>query len=417
MAESSVRQRKQGGGGGGGRQRLEVPPRDAGAEDTPGDSSTESEPPSPAVEAASAPQKPQLLVDSAEKWKSWRRRFWATWAMLFAFVVLIYLGHTVVLVFIFAAQTMMFKEIVSLGHKVSRENQLPGFRHLQWFWYVTTQYFIYTRVVRKVTPEFDSLPFSVFMSAHNSFFAFMMYCLGVVGFVLSLRTGHYKYQFGMFAWCHMAILLIVVQTSLLIANLFQGLFWLVFPALLIVNNDVWAYFFGFFWGRTPLIQLSPKKTWEGFIGASFTTLIVGFFLPRILAYWNFMVRTRARTPPQARARARGAHPPARAGVPQGRPLLRAPRLPAALRVRARALRAGARAGRCCRRAGTQLGDGEHCSDPGRWRRGRCPRLVSHTRAQFHGVIFAIFASIIAPFGGFFASGFKRAFKKKDFGDM
>ena len=29
---------------------------------------------------------------------------------------------------------------------------------------------------------------------------------------------------------------------------------------------------------------------------------------------------------------------------------------------------------------------------------------------------AIFASIIAPFGGFFASGFKRGFKIKDFGD-
>lgn len=28
----------------------------------------------------------------------------------------------------------------------------------------------------------------------------------------------------------------------------------------------------------------------------------------------------------------------------------------------------------------------------------------------------MFASIIAPFGGFFASGFKRAFKMKDFGD-
>jgi len=27
-----------------------------------------------------------------------------------------------------------------------------------------------------------------------------------------------------------------------------------------------------------------------------------------------------------------------------------------------------------------------------------------------------FASLIAPFGGFFASGFKRAFKIKDFGD-
>jgi len=35
----------------------------------------------------------------------------------------------------------------------------------------------------------------------------------------------------------------------------------------------------------------------------------------------------------------------------------------------------------------------------------------------HTVILALFASLIAPFGGFFASGFKRAFKIKDFGDI
>jgi phosphatidate cytidylyltransferase len=34
----------------------------------------------------------------------------------------------------------------------------------------------------------------------------------------------------------------------------------------------------------------------------------------------------------------------------------------------------------------------------------------------HVLWMAIFASIVAPFGGFFASGFKRAFKIKDFGD-
>ena len=32
------------------------------------------------------------------------------------------------------------------------------------------------------------------------------------------------------------------------------------------------------------------------------------------------------------------------------------------------------------------------------------------------MVLAAFASIIAPFGGFFASGFKRGFKIKDFGD-
>jgi phosphatidate cytidylyltransferase len=32
--------------------------------------------------------------------------------------------------------------------------------------------------------------------------------------------------------------------------------------------------------------------------------------------------------------------------------------------------------------------------------------------QIHAVVFALFASLIAPFGGFFASGFKRAIKIK-----
>src|SRR4051794_35408824 len=37
--------------------------------------------------------------------------------------------------------------------------------------------------------------------------------------------------------------------------------------------------------------------------------------------------------------------------------------------------------------------------------------------QWHGIGLGVFASVIAPFGGFFASGFKRAFKFKDFGDL
>ena len=35
--------------------------------------------------------------------------------------------------------------------------------------------------------------------------------------------------------------------------------------------------------------------------------------------------------------------------------------------------------------------------------------------QLHAVMLALFASVIAPFGGFFASGVKRGFKVKDFG--
>lgn len=53
------------------------------------------------------------------------------------------------------------------------------------------------------------------------------------------------------------------------------LFRFIVPVSMIVCNDVMAYMFGFFFGRTPLIQLSPKKTWEGFIGGGFSTVVFG----------------------------------------------------------------------------------------------------------------------------------------------
>ena len=34
------------------------------------------------------------------------------------------------------------------------------------------------------------------------------------------------------------------------------------PVCLVICNDIMAYMFGFFFGRTQLISISPKKTWE-----------------------------------------------------------------------------------------------------------------------------------------------------------
>ena len=56
----------------------------------------------------------------------------------------------------------------------------------------------------------------------------------------------------------------------------------------VISNDIFAYIFGFFFGRTRLIKLSPKKTWEGFIGGGISTLLFSAFvrmswLTRLLA--------------------------------------------------------------------------------------------------------------------------------------
>ncbi|KAL5988021.1 phosphatidate cytidylyltransferase [Asimina triloba] len=57
----------------------------------------------------------------------------------------------------------------------------------------------------------------------------------------------------------------------------------------------------------------------------------------------------------------------------------------------------------------------HC-DPGPLFKPEYYPLPGWLPAWWHALALGLFASIIAPFGGFFASGFKRAFKIKDFGD-
>ena len=60
--------------------------------------------------------------------------------------------------------------------------------------------------------------------------------IGVVGFVISLKKGHYKYQFGMFAWCHLTILLVIFQSSFLVVNLLDGMIWSHNTQMKTINN-------------------------------------------------------------------------------------------------------------------------------------------------------------------------------------
>ena len=80
----------------------------------------------------------------------------------------------------------------------------------------------------------------------------------------------------------MALLCVVTQSYLIIQNMFQGLIWFIMPIMMVIINDIMAYVFGFFMGRTPLIKLSPKKTWEGFIGGGLATVVMSFGLAYLM---------------------------------------------------------------------------------------------------------------------------------------
>lgn len=64
-----------------------------------------------------------------------------------------------------------------------------------------------------------------FLVTYHRFISFCLYIIGFVGFVLSLVNKYYMKQFSLFAWTHVALLIVVTQSYLIIQNIFEGLIW------------------------------------------------------------------------------------------------------------------------------------------------------------------------------------------------
>ena len=167
----------------------------------------------------------------------------------------------------------------------------------------------------------------------------------------------------------MALFLIVFQAHFVMNNVFEGMIWFFLPAALVITNDIFAYICGITFGRTPLIAISPKKTMEGFIGAWICTIVFGFLLTNVLMNSKYFICPVNDLGANLWTGLECAPNPVFKTTPY------------------------------------QLPEWTHIS-----------RTIWVEPIQFHVFVLASFASLIAPFGGFFASGLKRSFNIKDFGD-
>lgn len=212
--------------------------------------------------------------------------------------------------------------------------------------------------------------------------SFALYVIGFVTFVLTLRSRFYKYQITQLTWTIMILIIIVAQSNFIVKNLFEGIVWFLLPCAIIVCNDIFAYFSGFFFGKKfiqrPFLSISPNKTWEGFLGATFWTLLFAFYFADFISQYNWFI---------------------------------------------------------CPRAGSQAFQPLNCTPDSVF----VPKnyyfadylsediysfltnklhwhltYVTLRPLQLHALVLALFGSLIAPFGGFFASGIKRAYNIKDF---
>ena len=327
-------------------------------------------------------EKATLLVNEAprKKWHNFLVRTVWTLIMVGGFLGLILAGHISVIFLVCLIQVLVYKEVISIAHLPSKEKKLPWFRTLNWYFLTATSYFLYGEsLIYYFKHSFYVDALFTPLATHHRFISFIIYCIGLVLFVMNLKKGHYRFQFSQFGWTHMALLLVVCQSHFIMNNIFEGLIWFILPVALVIVNDICAYICGFFFGKTPLIKLSPKKTWEGFIGALICTFIFAFFFSSWLTQFPYMI-----CPAQDLSSTAFS---TQSCLPNPIFVYRNYYIPPSL---------------------TSLI--KHTL------RLENVRTLSIAPIQFHSLAFASFASLIAPFGGFFASGAKRAFKIKDFGD-
>jgi phosphatidate cytidylyltransferase len=374
-----------------------------------------------------------MLKDNSERWKKWWTRFYSTVLMISSFGLLIYLGHLALIALVLLLQIGSFYEIVAIRateydakklkarkrrqQRKERQNEqddddededddddeddeddiaddddsvediVPVHKFLDFWFFITTLYYINAKTFFARFPVFFGLGgdgadgdavhgWLSYLGTHHGFISFSFYMIGLVTFVLTLEKGKYRRQFKQLAWTMVSVMAVALAGSFHVVTIFEGLFWFLVPVMLVICNDIFAFVWGFHFGKTPLIKLSPRKTWEGFIGAFFSTIVFGFVACYLLAPWPFLVCAKTTLFGDDLAEC----------VPNAVFVLANYELPSELSSLLSVV-------------------------------GISATSVSLYPIQLHSIALSTFASLIAPFGGFFASGFKRAFNIKDFADL
>jgi phosphatidate cytidylyltransferase len=309
-------------------------------------------------------------------------------AMVFGSLSVIYAGHGWVIIMVMLVQVQVFREMLAVRYKQAKEKEIPLFRTTMWVWFFVAMQWSYGGVSVRLLKIAGFIQGEAQALRYHTWISFGLYSAVFVVTVATMRKGSVKYQIGQLCWTIVTLCMVVLQTDSITTNIFRGLWWFVFPLSLVITNDVFAYFTGFCIGRKftkrPFLPfISPNKTWEGFVGGLVFTCVFGMFVPLLANYtwaqWFICPAT-----PRS-----GVNSLATLFVPSPKHVLRC-EMPLIFQP-----------------ASYEVG---------------IPRMIMADASvslqlmpmQIHGLGLAIYASLVAPWGGFFASAIKRAYNKKDF---
>ena len=325
------------------------------------------------------------------------------------------MGHVYICALIAVAEVFLFRELVKVRYNNFFhiiEDTIPFFRTTQWMWFSMAIFYTYSDFVVEVIKSNTQLHYLLQYAQLQVPMAFVLYSATFVMTIATMQTGHIRFQLNQLCWTIVVLCLTVGQLKYIMHNVYNGLIWFALPIMLVIFNDCSSYFAGMLCGRKfiqrPFIDLSPNKTWEGFIGGWALTMVLGWYTSGFMAGYTWL------TCPTNQFRlfpgplecdldpifheASSIFPPQ---IFEIFPAALVNLLPGLVNI--------------CSVGGdstklTPCVSGE----PTHFHHHFELVLKNVYPVQIHALSLSLFASLVAPFGGFLASGIKRAYGIKDF---
>jgi phosphatidate cytidylyltransferase len=337
--------------------------------------------------------------------------------VLFYFILrsfCILMDHT-----LYEYQNTQFRDLVrarynTFFHRI--EETIPLFRTTQWMWFITAIFYTYSDFVMDFLKSNTSLHYLLEYAYAWTIpgFAFLLYSGTFVLTIATMQRDHIRFQLNQLCWTILVLCLTVGQLKYIMHNVYNGLIWFGLPIMLVVSNDSFAWLFGVLCGRKfihrDFISLSPNKTWEGFIGGWIGTMFMAWHLSRFMARFKWMTcpeKSISLWTKELDCQLDPIFEPATNIVPSQVfelfPSALMKMIPGIVDI-------------CMVNSDpnvlTPCISGEESHSHHHFEL----YLKNLYPVQIHALGLSLFASFVAPFGGFLASGIKRAYGLKDFGN-
>ncbi|CAB9501589.1 Phosphatidate cytidylyltransferase 1 [Seminavis robusta] len=343
--------------------------------------------------------------------------------MIAVFLGLMNMGHLYICILVALVELLLFRELVKVRYSAyfnTIQDTIPLFRTTQWLWFAVAIFYTYGDFFREIIIQGNPAYHWLSQYAHYlPSLSFLLYSGTFVMTIATMQVGHIKFQLNQLCWTILVLCLTVGQLKYIMHNIFNGFFWFALPILLVVTNDIMAYVSGMTCGRKfirrPFISFSPNKTWEGFIGGGLCTMVAAWYISKLLAQFPWM---------HCPTNKFEFFPPPLQCTPD--PIF----VPSTLRFPSQMFELFPRwcpklfpnVVEICSVVAVETEDVTTTLTPcvsgdKRHTHHHFELLMTVFPVQIHALVLALFASLVAPFGGFLASAIKRAYRLKDFDSL